>query len=106
MFMALDAIKEVSEAESRAELILEDAHKEARAIVADAKVEGEKACDAAVAAAREETASNLKKQEKLAGDAEVKSKQKAVEECAGLEKKAQGQMDSAVKFIINRVTNN
>ncbi len=106
MYMALDAIKEVSEAESRAELILEDAHKEARAIIAAAKVEGEKACDAAVAAAREETASNLKKQEEIGSSSEAKAKQKAVEECARLELQAGGRMDKAVIFIIDKVTNN
>ncbi len=106
MFMALDAIKEVSEAERQADLITEEAQKEARAIVAAAKVEGEKACDDAVAAAREEIAANLKKQEELAIAAEAKAKQRSIEECANLEKQAQAQMDKATKFIIDKVTNN
>ncbi len=104
--MALDAIKEVSEAERQADLITEEAHKEAKAIIAAAKVEGEKTCDDAVSAAREEISKKLKEQEKLAVSAEATAKKKAIEECANLEKTAQAQMDRAVKIIIDKVTGN
>ncbi len=104
--MALDAIKEVSEAERRADLITEEAHREARAIIAAAKVEGEKSCDDAVESARAQIQKQLAEQEKLAVSAEAEAKQRSIAATAKLESSASAKMDKAVEFIINKVTDN
>ncbi len=103
--MALDAIKEVSEAERQADMVTEEAHKEAKAIIAAAKQEGEESCDKAVIAARDTIAQQLKEQEKLTETAEEKARQKSIEVTAKIQQTASANMDKAVEFIIDRVTN-
>ncbi len=104
--MAIDAIKEVGEAERLADQITEEAHKEAKAILAKAKADGEDSCNKAVDAAREQIQQQLQQQEKLAATAETEAKQKAIAATAQLESGSSAKMDKAVKFIIDKVTNN
>ncbi len=104
--MAIDAIREVSEAERLADQITEEAHKEARTILAKAKADGEDSCNKAVDSARAQIQQQLEQQEKLSATAETEAKQKAIAATAQLESSASAKMDKAVKFIIDKVTDN
>lgn len=101
--MSLDVISEIEEAEAAAAKIRSDAKAEAAAIVSKAEADGKALIAAAKKRASEEAAAAMKEKDEEAAAKRLEIIQQTKKETEVLTFMAKGRMDTAARFIRERI---
>lgn len=101
--MALEALKQVSEAESSAKESLQTASANSKKAIADAEAEGKRIYDARVAEAKKVNAEKLRDSDAQAEKNREDILHHAENQSAVLQAKAEGKLEEAADRIVERI---
>ncbi|MFZ5925304.1 MAG: hypothetical protein ACOYW4_08670 [Bacillota bacterium] len=101
--MVHEVLKQLEEAEARADETVREAQARAKAIVQDARATAKTIVDNAVAEATAEARATVEAQEALARAAAAEIVNGSASECQAMRDKARGRMQQAIEFVVERI---